>query len=52
MKSSDAINEGTLFSYALPGPGADNEIAIYYPKSFHFLINGSAMWVSYLSVEN
>ena len=39
MKSSDVKNDGTVFSYGVPGNG--NEIIIYNYKNFHIFVNGA-----------
>ena len=36
MKSSDVKNDGTVFSYGVPGNG--NEIIIYNYKNFHIFV--------------
>ena len=39
MKSSDRKNDGTVFSYAVPG--MDNEFIVYNYKNFQIFVNGA-----------
>ena len=47
MKSSDRKNDGTVFSYAVPG--MDNEFIIYNYKNFQIFVNGANRWEEHFS---
>ena len=43
MKSSDRKNDGTVFSYAVPG--MDNEFLIFNYRNFKIHVKGASSWV-------
>ena len=50
MKSSDRKNDGTVFSYAVPG--MDNEFIIYNYKNFQIFVNSTVFSYAVPGMDN